>query len=207
MACEDAEFYRAMAARARETEDAHFVVVSDEPAEMVRRWLDSRAIRAGHLAVGRDGLDDSDGLDSLGVFATPTVVATNEHGVVTDVMIGVLAPPEEERFLMMLSGRDDGGVMNNLPDPRLVDDETFTRATSEEKVRLLDVRDRAEYRLQHDPRATNIPADELDTRARVEIAGSERLFVDCRVGVPSDCRNAARSIAFQGFRDVVVIVP
>ena len=196
----DVEFYRAAATQARRTADAHFVVVSDGPPDAVRRWLDNRAIEADHQPDGLDGLD----LYTLGVFATPTVVATNELGVVTDVIVGALTPAEEERFLAVLSG-GEGGVMNNLPDPRLVDHETFTRVAGGENVRLLDVRDRAEYRRYRDPQATNIPADELGIRAHVEMAASERLFVDCRVGVVGDCRHAARRLVLDGFTDVAVI--
>lgn len=200
---ENIEFYRDVGEWAGSTADAQFVVVSDESPDAVAGWLDIHAIEARHVVSRPAARSD---LYSLGVFATPTFATTNEHGVVTDIIVGALARPEEEQFLAMLSsGRS--GLMNNLPDPPLVDNRTFMRLASYDDVRVLDVRARAEYRLDHDPQAMNIPADELGIRAVVELAASDRLFVDCRVGSLPDCRNAARDLVLDGFYHVGVIVP
>ena len=94
-----------------------------------------------------------------------------------------------------------------MPDPPLLDKQTFMRFASDNNVVVLDVRDRAEYGLNHNRRAMNIPADELGIRARVEMAASDKLFVDCRVGSLRDCRDAARGLVLDGFTHVKVIVP
>ena len=72
---------------------------------------------------------------------------------------------------------------------------------------VLDVRDRAAYRIDHYAQAINMPADDLGIRGPVEISAFGRVFVDCRVGHLGDCRQAARWMVLDGFREVVVVVP
>ena len=194
-------FYRDIGDWASIVSGAQFIVVSDESPATVRGWLSNHGIRADRI-VDTAGSD----LYTLGVIVTPTVATTNEIGMVTGVLVGALARSLKDSFLATLSsGR--GGPMNNYLDPPVVSNETFERLANDDNAVVLDVRDRAEYRIDHYPQAMNIPADELGIRGPVEIAAFRRVFVDCRVGHLGDCRQAARWMVLDGFRDVVVVVP
>lgn len=200
---DDVRFYRKVGDWAKKAPSSQFVVVSDESPDVVRRWLGAHAIPASRVVSSPAGSD----LYSLGVIATPTVATMNESDMVTGVLVGALTPSEEDSFLAMLSsGR--GSPMNNFLDPPVLSNETFENLTiDDENEVVLDVRERTEYGIHHDPRAVSIPNDELSIRAPVELGPVGRVYVDCRVGHSGDCRQAARWLVLDGFHDVVAVVP
>lgn len=197
----DVEFYRNLGDWATRVPSDQFIVVSDESPATVKRWLNAHGITTNRV-VSTDGTD----LYSLGVVATPTVATMNEGGMVTGIIVGELTRFQEDSFLEMLSsGR--GVSMNNYLDPPAVSNEMFEHLINDGAGVVLDIRDRADYHSGHYSQAINIPADELGIRGPVEIEVHRRVFVDCRVGHLGDCREAARWMVLDGFRDVVVVVP
>lgn len=197
----DIEFYRNLGDWATRVPSDQFIVVSDESPATVRRWLNTHGITTNRV-VSTDGVD----LYLLGVIATPTVASMNEGGIVTGLIVGELTRSQEDSFLHLLSsGR--GGPMNNYLDPPVMSNEMFEHLVNDGNSVVLDIRDRNDYRSGHYPQAINIPADELGIRGPVEIEIHGRVFVDCRVGHLGDCREAARWMVLDGFRDVVVVVP
>ncbi len=197
----DVEFYRSLGDWATRVPSDEFIVVSDESPATVRRWLNAHGIKSTRV-VSTDGAD----LYSLGVIATPTVATMNEGGRVTGIIVGELTRSQEDSFLEMLSG-GRGGPMNNYLDPPVMNNEMFEHVIDDSDKVILDIRNRADYRSGNNSQAINIPADELGIRGPVEIGADRMVFVDCRVGHLGHCREAARWMVLDGFRDVVVVVP
>lgn len=191
-------FYRKMTAATA----SRFVVVSDEPPVDVRRWLAESGIVASQVLAN----PDVPSLYSLGVIATPTLLAVDERGVVLDAVVGRLSSAQEIAFLSFLGGTSDEPV-GNLRDPPVIGNEEMTRIARAANVQVLDVRDRAAYEAGHHDGAVNIPWDELAVRARVELSANEPLVVDCSVDSWRECRTAARSLHMAGFRQVSVLSP
>ena len=198
----DAPFYRTVSEWMRNATDGHFVVVSDDPLDTIRDWLNGHAIIANRVVGG----PTVSSLYGLGVLATPTVALVGDGGIVTDLWVGELAAAQEAGFMAMLESGLRGS-MANLADPPLLKAGSFDWEALGEDAVVLDVRDRGEYRTAHDAIAVNIPVDELGIRAGVEIDRAERVFVDCRFGSLDSCRHAARGLVLDGFARVTVIVP
>ncbi|MDI3328322.1 MAG: sulfurtransferase TusA family protein [Alicyclobacillaceae bacterium] len=87
--------------------------------------------------------------------------------------------------------------------PDTADCEELKEALSREDVRVLDVREPAEYAFGHIPGARNIPLGDLDDRLE-ELDPSRTWYVICRTGQRSDL--ACRQLAEKGLR-VKNVVP
>jgi predicted permease len=72
---------------------------------------------------------------------------------------------------------------------------------------LIDVRNRQDFAREHDPRATNLPGDEIVVRARVELPMAKTIIVDGSRGLPGWARQCVKDLHDAGFKDVVMFVP
>jgi len=75
---------------------------------------------------------------------------------------------------------------------------------SDQSVRLLDVRESAEYAFGHIPGAVNIPLGELESRIS-EVDRKKEVLVICRTGNRSDM--ACQQLTEKGFTNVKNVVP
>ena len=145
---------------------------------------------------------------SLGIDWTPTLLIVGIDGLITDVMVGELSQREEELFMARLTGDPDAGILNNLPVVTIISDGEFRNIDVDTWPHVVDVRDRKPHRRDGRAAAVNIPADELGTRALIELATTRPVFVDCSVEIPyRECRYAAYVLAYDGFSPVAMIVP
>jgi TonB family protein len=72
---------------------------------------------------------------------------------------------------------------------------------------LIDVRKRPDFAREHDPRATNLPGDEIVVRALVELPMAKAIIVDGTRGLPGWARQCVKDLHDVGFKDVVMWVP
>lgn len=89
--------------------------------------------------------------------------------------------------------------------PHVVSLEELTKKLEgEEEIRVLDVRESAEYAFGHIPGAVHIPLGELEERFD-ELSKDEEIHVVCRTGNRSDF--AAQKLSEKGFSKVKNVVP
>lgn len=89
--------------------------------------------------------------------------------------------------------------------PRVIDNaELIRRLQSGETLRLLDVREPAEYSFHRIPGAISVPMGELEQRLG-ELSPDETYFVVCRTGTRSDL--ACQMLAERGYPEVINVVP
>ncbi len=164
----------------------------------MREWLEANQVMADQVLQHRDLLD-------FGLSLTPTLLMVDASGSVTDVILG------------RLTATDESVVMNRLKEPTstsTIDNTSYVNEISQEahrrsgrKPRLLDIRDRDAYVERGRAGSTNIPSDELSTRAPLELDPSEALLVDC-VGVPFlRCRAAGKALTALGFSEIELLMP
>lgn len=89
--------------------------------------------------------------------------------------------------------------------PRVIDNaELIRRLQSGETLRLLDVREPAEYSFHRIPGAISVPMGELEQRLG-KLSPDETYFVVCRTGTRSDL--ACQMLAERGYTEVINVVP
>lgn len=92
--------------------------------------------------------------------------------------------------------RKHHNVINNEELQEIVD--------SNDRVVILDVREKAEYAFNHIPKAISIPLGDLEDCLN-ELNKEDEIFVVCRTGSRSDM--AAQKLAVNGFTKVVNVIP
>ena len=72
-------------------------------------------------------------------------------------------------------------------------------------VQLVDVRVRGEFKLDPTPQAVNIPLDELQVRAPVELSLDKLVAIDCSRLFQARCKTAANYLKGEGFDQVAIV--
>jgi len=198
-ACEaSAEFYKRLFTQVRDLKQARTVIVSPQPASEVRAWLDRHAIVAEQIVSVRDPA-------ALGFTVFPSLLLVDQAGRVTDVLLRRLSDTEQSAILERLADMDAAPLDNTDYAPE-IDDRQLTELSAASSVQLLDVRERRLFAEFHRPGAMNIPADEISSRAPVELASSDPVVVACSPGGMSVCRSVGRALRRLSF-DVRLLRP
>lgn len=93
---ESAPLYRQLsAAAAGNSASASFIVLTFEPIDQMKAFLDRLGIGASEVAVVPD---------SLGARVTPTMLLVDQRGVVVDAMVGELPRASEQNPIKFLRG-------------------------------------------------------------------------------------------------------
>ena len=71
---------------------------------------------------------------------------------------------------------------------------------------LIDPWERNDYDQRHRAGAVNMPLEELQSRATIELSRSQPVVVDCHQGSEPICNAAAQLLTPLGFPDVVIFV-
>lgn len=82
--------------------------------------------------------------------------------------------------------------------------ELLSKINNDENIKVLDVREQAEYIFSHIPGAISIPMGELEERLS-ELNKDDEIYVICRTGNRSDM--AAQKLDNNGFKNVVNVIP
>jgi hypothetical protein len=166
---------------------------------------------------------------SLGVYATPTLILVDEVGKITASWIGKLSPEEEKDVMAQLqlqegenfpATHDAGSVVvykGKADINKLVSATEFVRIRKKRRnFPLLDIRPREEYATGHIVGTVNIPFDEISARAPHELPKDEELLVYCHYcprcegekvqqGVETFCSFTLELLRHEGFTDAKLI--
>jgi rhodanese-related sulfurtransferase len=88
-----------------------------------------------------------------------------------------------------------------------IGDAELQKIVSTTKPVWLDVRGRDEFAGGHRDGVINIPAGELDVRARAEFSPSQTVVIDCAKGEPRWCHAGASILMQRGITHVYVFIP
>lgn len=83
-------------------------------------------------------------------------------------------------------------------------EEVYEEIASGKEIRILDVREPAEYAFGHIPGAVSIPLGQLEARMS-ELDPGQAYYLVCRTGVRSDL--ACRILSDQGFQHIKNVIP
>ncbi len=86
----------------------------------------------------------------------------------------------------------------------VTNEELQSKLEANENMKVLDVRETAEYAFNHIPNAISIPLDELEARMN-ELNQDQTIYIVCRTGSRSDL--AAQKLAENGFSNVWNVIP
>jgi rhodanese-related sulfurtransferase len=75
----------------------------------------------------------------------------------------------------------------------------------QERIVVLDIRQRAEYASGHIPSARNIPSDELEVRGPNELNQEDRIVIYCRCQDDTRSDLARQTLISSGFKNVVYL--
>lgn len=191
------EFYRRLTEAAR-SRQVPVVAALPGDAEESQRYLSSLGLSIPAVRRATP--------QTLGVPGTPTLILVNGEGTVVDAWVGKLKAPEEDEVLKRLEAR------KATPEPvsedkaeRLDPDKLKSLLDAGGNVVLLDIRERADYRLEHIRGALNIPYDELEVRAVNEINPSDAVVTYSRWGDTLMPEEARRALQTFGFNKVFVL--
>lgn len=191
------DVYRSVASNAERSSDLDVLVVSAEPVTIVESWLVRH--RIARLAV--HSIQD---LPARGITLTPTVLIVDSVGRVTDILIRKIAARDQPILLHRIENAGAPPIDNSLQ----IGEVTVASLglVGPRGVQLLDVRSRDRFRKGHRPGARNIPYDELDARAAIELERNRPLVIDCLQPGGAVCRSAAWSLVDAGFAEVSVLL-
>lgn len=169
-------------------------VVTADTSEDAVEWLEAVSVPYSEVVQVTD-------LSGVGFAMTPTVLIVGADDVISDAVEGELLPAWSERVISRLAGRDMEPVGAIAARPNYVSPGLRPTAGTQ----LLLVADRAIEVLSKPPGSLHIPIDELDARARAELAAGEPVrLLSCDVLGVRYCQVAALILAENGFSDVMI---
>jgi rhodanese-related sulfurtransferase len=193
------QFYRELAKRLGSRTDTKIIVVSPNPPDVIQGWLSANSIPVFKVV-------SSTNLVTLGIGVTPTLVMVDGNGTVTDIMVTKLSADEEGRVLARLGGAETA-PLNNTKYAVLIDEAGLNELREHSTVVLIDARDRGSYARAHRVGAINIPRDELQDRAPVELSLHLPIVVDCVGERYVRCEMAGESLFESGADQVYILMP
>jgi len=197
---QSAPLYEALSRRAKDSQDTRLVVVSNEPVDAVRGWLDVNAIQPEEIVQVED-------LAEVGVFLVPTLLIVDQKGGVTDVVVGQLSAKQEEELRARVDDPLGSVPLDYSSASSEIDETTLGHLLDTLGPLVVDIRDRDAYEQDPGVATVNIPGQELSARAPIELSRSRPLIVDCSGGVVASCHAAAVHLRNLGFSDVYVYRP
>jgi rhodanese-related sulfurtransferase len=192
-------FYRELAKHLGSRTDNNIIVVSPNPRDVIQGWLTANSIRVAKVV-------PSTNLLTLGISVTPSLLMVDRNGTVTDIMVTKLSAEEERRVLARLDGSETA-PLNNSKYATLIDDVGLNELREHSSVVLIDVRDRSSYARAHRAGAINIPHDELEDRAPVELSLHLPIVIDCAGERYVRCEIAGETLVESGADQVYILMP
>lgn len=191
-------FYREIAAQTMASSSIQTVIVSMESVKSMKEWSLAKELDVAIIY----HVDD---LASHGFMLTPMVLIVDAGGRVTDIMIRRLGEADQARVLNRLRDQHAAALDNSQQIRELSADQMLNMASSVQ-AQIVDVRSRDQFRRSHRTGARNIPLEELDGRAPVELDSGTPIIVDCLQPGATACRSAAWRLIDGGFTDVSILI-
>ena len=139
-----------------------------------------------------------------GFIVTPTLIVTDQAGVISDVVLGKLDTAQESQFISRVQGLT-AVAMNNTP--REIPERSCGQLVDKDgSIQIVDIRHRDEFDADADRQGRNIPFEEIDLRALAELDTNRQVMV---VNAHSADERATGGVQLRalGFPDVVLCVP
>jgi len=183
--------YRELSDRIHEDDDWRFIVIGDSRDDLLNNWLQQQQVRANDVV--------QTNLSMAGFWATPLLFVVDGTGTITDVGTGQLTAPEETLLWDRLDGME-GVHLNAFIAP------PWTAKQTTASPQIVDVRSRDKAVVKPIKQALNIPADEVNARARFELAHDRPVLIDC-YELPAACYSAAQSMHEDGYDVMIRLQP
>ena len=136
--------------------------------------------------LGLGGLDVKNAaFKPAGIRVTPSLILADHMGAVQKVWNGELSPEAKADLLNRVQGNAETatGDISTEANPTRVKaidaGKLFEMIRTNDKISVVDIRDREEYALSHISGAKNIPADELESRAARELKNAGTVVTYC----------------------------
>jgi rhodanese-related sulfurtransferase len=197
---ENAGFYRELASRTKADPKTDFIVLSPEPAKTVSDWLKTEQIVAQSIVQVSDPASE-------GFLVYPTFLLVNDRGVVTDALLGPIRGQYEVAIWSRFANTAAAPLNNTTYAPEVLSDAELSTILRGAEAQLLDIRDRPDYATGHRAGAVNIPADELPSRAPVELRRTDPIVLLCFEGAITPCRSVGNRLRNAGFPGVILLIP
>jgi rhodanese-related sulfurtransferase len=140
-------------------------------------------------------------LRALGLPGTHTILLVNDSGTVTDMWTGIITSSEEAALLQRLSSKWNAGDFFK----GTLSKDQLNRLLRDTNTALLDIRERRPFELHHIPHSINIPADELQIRARHELDQRRTIVLDCTVVPRVACVASETTLRERGFSQIAFL--
>ncbi|HEX8847743.1 MAG TPA: rhodanese-like domain-containing protein [Pyrinomonadaceae bacterium] len=163
----------------------------------------------------------SGSLTSYRIPGTPTVLLVDNTGKVRSVWVGGVSPDREQEIkdnLIPLFEADitlndlrtqPANQISGTPGGKATEDidaaELKKIIEGKQKVTIVDVDQREDYKSEHIPDAKNIPGDEIFSRASRELPKDYRVVIYCRCKGEGASTGAKSELLKQGFPQVSVL--
>ncbi len=195
------DFYRSLFRDCVAVSGCRDRVVTLEPADAVRAWLESKKVDARNVTtVTRAMLP--------GVHTTPTLALVDSRGVITDLAVGKLNQAVERQFLARVEGQPNASMVSTERQPAVIA-AGWASVTPGRKgtVHVVDIRERREC-VGPSQVVSCMPLQELAVRAPIELQRESTIVVDCSHISYATCRRGADRLFADGFLHVsVAVVP
>jgi hypothetical protein len=116
-------------------------------------------------------------------------------------------PNQERSVVLETLDLTEKQLKARLEMPPLISEKELAEISAEvrNQIVLLDIRQRPEYSIGHSLASINIPVDELEARAQIELDKSQIIIIDC-LDVPyASCTLARSRMLREGFSRVSVL--
>lgn len=161
-----------------------------------------------------------DDFTRIGVAGTPTLAIVDRGGNVISAWAGVLSEPQRREVLKSMGLLTSTVSRTSRPGPAgerlpIVLAHEAKELISDPNITVLDIRPRESYSQAHLKDAINIPRDELEIRAKHELAKSKKVLVFCQylpecekaqasAGLMTNCTIGAWFLRSEGFNAILL---
>lgn len=141
------------------------------------------------------------GFEGVGIRGTPTMAWVDGQGVVTSLWVGVNRKMSSKNLLeQVFERRLQSSIL------RIRDKDLAQLQLRQPESRILDVRDRVEYKSRiHMPGTINIPLGELQARSQYELISGSFVIVDCGSLPGVVCQTAINTLDRRGFKQLAAL--
>jgi rhodanese-related sulfurtransferase/glutaredoxin len=191
-------FYRQLSRLAADKGNRlRLAAVGSQPTQDIESYLRAGGVRA-------DEVHQVD-FSRIGVTGVPTLILAGRDGMVAGVWVGELSQSREADVIARINGVTNPGPPADASSEYL--DESALNRLREQGVDMviLDIRDRSSYASAHRADSTNIPYDEVETRARIEISHRSKVVVDCEQIPGEFCETTAGTLRNLGYSGVSIL--
>lgn len=186
------DFYRRLAEKTYGKDSVRLIAVFPNQDETSEEFLKESSLSS----VENKKIDFS----AVGVFDTPTIILTDDKGVVRRVWKGQVSALEESAIFDILGLEADENTASQY-----IHREDLNNFISKEPTSIVDLREREIYKQEHLSKAVNIPFDELSVRAINELEQSYTIVLYGDLSDKKKMESSVKILNAQGFEKALIL--